>query len=351
MPQASPTQPAKPNYRDILTSPDVVVHQDGQCADGTSIKSYLPTQPYRDHGRLKAVIYLHGFCLGAAEIYQSHLMHLAQQGYYVFFPSYQHGFCNYQGSLPATLVALAQSLFRPYPLSPQGWLRGAITSVAGAYARAGLTTAPVDSYVFGHSLGGLFALSWPAYARDMAPACLMPQQVLAANPIPDSESLIPALIRFSGNQIAAFHDHVDVCDTGSALRVPVAILHGASDTLVPAAAWAGPFGAIAAAEKRFYCAQSDDHGTPALRADHVQATDDTSFLPDWMAQLAVGGVGSENTLDWRYLWYALDQVIRFGTRADQLQFAMGVWSDGVPVQPVRSGTPQQCVPVPVQVPR
>ena len=61
-----------------------------------------------------------------------------------------------------------------------------------------------------------------------------------------------------------------------------------------------------------------------------------------MAMMSVGGVGSENTLNWRYFWHALDQVIRGGVRADQLQFDMGVWSDGVPVQPILSGTPEQC---------
>jgi pimeloyl-ACP methyl ester carboxylesterase len=339
MSRKTPTLPPKPHYGDIYTSPLYHVRHDGQCADGTFVRSYLPMNPYRSaDGRLKAVVYLHGFCLGAAEIYQSHIIHLVQQGYYVFFPTYQHGFCSYQDSLPATMLTLVKALFRPYPLSPQGWIRNAVASVAGAYERARLTTAPVDTYVFGHSLGGLFALSWPTYASGQAPAGLMPRQVLAADPIPDSESLIPTPIRIIGQLLGAFHDRVDVVETGADLRVPVAILHGSDDILVPAKrAWPRPFSAIASAEKQFYCSQGDAHGTPALSADHVQAAVDTTFLPGWMAKMFVGGVGSENTLDWRYIWYALDHVIRFGARADQLQFDMGSWSDDVPVQPVRSG--------------
>jgi fermentation-respiration switch protein FrsA (DUF1100 family) len=288
------------------------------------------------------VVYLHGFCLGAAEIYQSHLLHLVQQGYYVFFPSYQRGFCRYSDSLPTTMGDLTRALFQPFPISPRGWLGNAIGSVAAAFERAGLADAPVDTYLFGHSLGGLFALSWPAFAAGKVPAELMPSQVIAANPIPDSESLIPTPIRITGRAIGAYADRVDVAEAGAALRVPVAILHGAGDILVPVRSWAGPFEAIASKEKRFYCAQSDSHGAPALVADHIQSGVDTSFLPNVMAMMSVGGVASENTLNWRYIWPALDQVIRCGARADQLQFDMGAWSDGTPVRPILSGTPLQC---------
>ncbi|MEI7768410.1 MAG: alpha/beta hydrolase [Chloroflexales bacterium] len=334
------TQPAKPDYSAVYTSPHYVVQEHGSCDDGSFIRSYIPMSPYRDAaGRLKAVIYLHGFCLGAAEIYQSHIIHLAQQGYYVFFPSYQRGFCRYGDNLPTTMGDLIQALFRPFPISPRGWFGNALTSVSGAYERAKLADSPLDTYLFGHSLGGLFALSWSAYACDKAPAGLMPKQVITANPIPDSESLIPTPIRIFGQMTGAYADRVDIAETGGALQVPVAILHGTGDILVPVKSWAKPFSAISSAQKRFYCSQNDSHGTPTLVADHIQAGIDTSFIPDVMAMMSVGGVASENTLDWRYIWYALDQVIRQGVRADQLQFDMGTWSDGVPVQPIRSGTP------------
>ncbi|MBX0330261.1 lysophospholipase [Oscillochloris sp. ZM17-4] len=335
MPRTMPTQPARPDYSDRYSSPDFAVHEHGQCDDGSFIRSYVPARPYRDtDGRMKAVVYLHGFCLGAAEIYQSHLVHLARQGYHVFFPSYQRGFCRYGDSLPTTMGDLTQALFRPFPISPRGWLGSAIASVAGAYGRAQLTDAPVDTYLFGHSLGGLFALSWPAYAVEKVPAGLMPRQVIAANPIPDSESLIPTPIRITGRIIGAYADRVDIIETGGALRVPVAILHGAGDILVPPKAWERPLGAIASAEKRLYLSQSDSHGAPPLVADHIQAGVDTSFIPDVMAMMSVGGVAREDNLNWRYIWHALDQVIRYGARADQLQFDMGAWSDGVPVKPV-----------------
>lgn len=342
MSQTRPTQPSPPDFTKRYISPDCAIQQAGVCEQGTRIQSYLPTTPYRDaNGRLKLVVYLHGFCMGAAEIYRSHILHLVKQGYYVFFPTYQHGFCSFQGNLPATMEDLARSLFRPFPISPQGWLRGAIASVAGAYERAKLVEEHVDTYVFGHSLGGLFALSWPAFASGNVPNALMPRQVVAANPIPDSESLIPAPNRIMGQLIGAFRDRVDIAQTGAALQVPVAILHGMSDTLVPRSAWAAPFSKIASTQKCFYCSQSDDHGMPVLSADHAQATINTSFLPDVMIRMSLGGVGCENTLNWRYIWSGLDQVIHDNVCADQLTFDMGSWSDGVPVQPVLAGMPRK----------
>lgn len=336
-----PTEPPKPDYRSVYTSPYYAVEEHGSCHDGSFIRSYIPMNPYRDAaGRVKAVVYLHGFCLGAVEIYQSHVLHLVQQGYYVFFPSYQRGFCRYSDNLPTTMQDLIHALFQPFPISPQGWLGNAIKSVAAAFGRAKLDEVGVDTYLFGHSLGGLFALSWPAFAAEHVPAALLPQQVVVANPIPDSESLIPTPIRVVGQMTGAYADRVDIAHTGAALRVPVAILHGNGDILVPVKSWITPFNAIASAEKRFYCSQNDHHGSPALIADHIQAGIDTSFIPNVMALMSVGGIASENTLDWRYIWHALDQVIRYAARADQLAFAMETWSDGVPVKPIRSGTPQ-----------
>lgn len=355
MSQNTPTPPPEPDYRDIYTSPEYDVHKYGACSDGTYIRSYVPKKPYRDtDGRLKAVVYLHGFCLGADDVYKSHLLHLVKQGYYVFFPTYQHGFCQYTGNLAATFVELAKALFCPYPISPQGWLDGAVASVIGAFVRAGLADTQLDTYVFGHSLGGLFALSWPYSLPPGVPNDFKPKQVIAADPVPDSQDLIPEPIRSIGELIHAFADRVNIKETGRALHVPVAILHGNSDTVVKAQAWVSYFYWIASTHKQFYCSQSDDHGRPALSADHVQATVDTRFLPDCIAQIFVGGVGRENTLDWRYIWYALDQVIRHGTRADQLQFDMSKWSDDRHVKQVLVGIrslfepqPEGATPTPV----
>lgn len=330
-----PSPPAKPDYRPIYSSPAYFLRRDGRCAEGTYIESYIPANPYRDaRGRLRAVVYLHGFSLGASRIYASHLDHLARQGYYVFYPNYQRGFCAYRPTLLGNLAELMREVLRPYPISPLSWMRAAVRSVAGAFTRAHLDEAPVETYLFGHSLGGLFALSWPHYAAGHAPAALLPRQILVADPIPDALSLIPAPVQLIARLLGAFADTVDIADTGRAIRVPVGILHGAEDKTVPAQYWQRPFSRIVTQQKTMYLSHSDDHGAPALAANHDQATVDTSFLPDWLASVFLDGSGVENNLDWRYVWAGLDQVLRYGARADQLSFEMGRWSDGMPVRPV-----------------
>ena len=57
----------------------------------------------------------------------------------------------------------------------------------------------------------------------------------------------------------------------------------------------------------------------------------TSFFDTFLALTVLDGVGVENDLNWRYIWYGLDRVIRYGERADLLSFDMGNWSDGIPV--------------------
>ncbi|NEP13979.1 MAG: hypothetical protein F6K14_28005 [Symploca sp. SIO2C1] len=73
--------------------------------------------------------------------------------------------------------------------------------------------------------------------------------------------------------------------------------------------------------------QSDSRRFHKMDADHMQATVDTGFFSDLTAKSLLGGAGVENNLNWRYIWYALDRVVREETKADQLQFDMGKWSN------------------------
>lgn len=327
--------PLKPDYDAVYTSPRYFVRRSGACAEGSYIETYRPAAPYYGpDGRMRAVVYLHGFDLGASRIYGSHIEHLVRQGYYVFFPNFQHGFCEYPSGVLATVRELAQMTMQPFPISPQRWLHNAVDSVSCAFEAADLDQAPIDLYLFGHSLGGLFAMSWPSVARGRLPAHLMPLQVIAADPIPDSESLIPAASRIVGQAIGAFKDRVDIAETGADLHVPLAILHGNDDRVAPKQAWVEPFRRIASPQKKMYLSFSDAHGTPALHANHNQAAQDTSFLPEWLAGMFLDGPGVEDNLDWRYVWDGLDQVLRYGACADQLSFDMGTWSDGKPVRSI-----------------
>jgi len=328
-----PSPPQKPDYSNIYTSPEYSVQSDGKCSEGSYIEVYQPANPdLGSNGKPKAVIYLHGFALGASEIYRAHLTHLAKQGYYVFYPNYQTGFCSFPSKLWKTVGELAEEVIGDGLIdSQEKWLKAALESVSKAYKKVGFTE--VDSYLYGHSLGGLFALSWAYYVEQEGyPNYLLPLQVVVADPIPNT-----AIANFPGtlgellNQIT---DDVDVKKTGSAVTMPVAILHGDSDWIVPKEEWLEPFTYLATAQKKMFLSFSDQRGCPGLYANHEQATVDTSFFPDWLSLTVLDGVGVEDNLDWRYIWSALDQVIRFEVRADQLEFDLGDWSDGVAIKPI-----------------
>ncbi|MDJ0708713.1 MAG: hypothetical protein QNJ46_36080 [Leptolyngbyaceae cyanobacterium MO_188.B28] len=296
-----------------------------------------PTTPYLDQaGRKKAVIYLHGFTLGPSKIYQRHLDHLVQQGFYVFYPIYQRLICTFSHNLLCTFIKVIGAIFDPCRIDTEKWVINAISSVNNAYADMKDLHDNVDFFLFGHSLGGLQALSWPYYSNECQTENslqIAPQQILAADPIPTSNSNIPQPIR--GLIQPLFKNIVRIDCTGRALKVPVGILHGASDHIVDLKNWIDNFHHINSQQKRLYVSTSDDHGYPSLSADHMQASINTNFfLPNWLSKLFLGGVGTEDNLNWRYIWFALDQVVRGQMLAHELNFCMGEWSDGVAVKPI-----------------
>lgn len=332
-----PRPPARPAY--VYRSPGYTVESSGACQEGSYIETWKPDIPFTDAaGRQKAVIFLHGFVLGASQIYRAHLDHLARQGYWVFFPNFQTGFCSFPPDRLLTLAELLDEVIGEGRPSQERWLKNALDSVSAAYARAGFGPgAAVETHVYGHSLGGLFALSWPYYVtRDGYPAELMPAQVVTADPIPTNDAT--AAPGQMAKALRQMQSDVDLRLTGAALTMPVAILHGGSDWIVPKESWDTPFGWIASAHKKMYLSQTDIHGCPGLFANHEQATTDTSFFSPLAATVLLDGVGSEDALDWNYLWHGLDQVIG-GTRADSLDFAMGRWTDGQAVKPVTTYLP------------
>ncbi len=329
---SKPTPPPKPDYHELYISPDFALQETGDCRSGNYIKIFIPQNPYlNDRGHRKIVIYMHGFALGAPTIYHSHLVHLVKQGFYVFYPIYQRGFCKVQQSFWKNFYELFQAALNPCPVNAEGWIMDAIESVKNAHAEIETLNSGVDTYIFGHSLGGLQALSWPYYASGNVPSQLLPQQVIAVDPIPTSDANIPLPIRCFLNILGGFKNKVDIHKTGECLTVPVAILHGNKDCIVPLRAWKNCFKEIKSPHKKFYLSQTDHHGFPIMHANHMQASVNTRFLPDWMARLILNGVGVENNLNWRYIWFALDQIIHEKVRADQLVFDMGQWSDEVKV--------------------
>ncbi|MBD2253347.1 hypothetical protein H6G14_18890 [Nostoc parmelioides FACHB-3921] len=139
-------------------------------------------------------------------------------------------------------------------------------------------------------------------------------------------------------KLGGFRDEIKIQDTGKDITIPVAILHGKDDQIVPCKDWVENFSYIHSQQKTMYLSSSDDYGSPAMYANHEQATIDTSFTYNFVANTFFNGVGTEDNLDWRYIWYALDSAIA-GLPVDKLTFDMGKWSDGKDVSQITTYLP------------
>lgn len=356
-PSPQPQQPPEPNYDYI--SPTYTSLIFGEHKDGNYIKAYIPDTPYRvrETQNLKAVIYLHGFALGVPGLYEAHLLHLVKQGYFVFFPDYQKD--NYVDDNPCTIedeVDLIETVLYSLFSKPEDWIKAAITSTSNAFnnvevpdteQRQTLNQSNADVYLFGHSLGGLFALSWPHYLTQDQQQ-LKPLQVITADPVPDSLSNLPlivqGLLRVPPFKYLKFVQYpISIKDTGKSVDMPVAILHGNEDTIVSPCSWEHPFDFIASPKKKIYFSNSDNHGAPTLSADHNQSVTNTSaLLSNWLASALGGAKNKADDLNWRYIWFALDQVIQGTVAADELDFNMDKWSDNHPVNGISVSWPKHC---------
>ncbi|NEO80553.1 alpha/beta hydrolase [Moorena sp. SIO4G3] len=351
-----PKQPPKPDS-DYISEYKCSIF--GTHSNGDYIKAYIPCTPYQDDPNdpniqnFKAVIYLHGFALGIPKIYETHLLHLVKQGFFVFFPDYQHD--DYKDDRIfriGNMIELIKTVVKSLNYSPEEWIKGAIKSTSDAFKKVEVSTTTkktlndsnVDVYLFGHSLGGLLALSWPHYLSQEDQEVqqkLNPLQVIAADPMSDSLSDLPDIVtpdidsKNLTSNLPFFENPISIENTGHSLTMPVAILHGQDDHIITLDSWTEPFQAIASPNKKIYFSQTDDHGEPNLLANHNQCVTNTSaLLYDRLANLLGGSKSEADNLNWCYIWSALDQVIR-GTVADQLQFDMGTWSDGKSVKPIQ----------------
>lgn len=201
-----------------------------------------------------------------------------------------------------------------------------------------------DAYIFGHPVGGLFAVSWPFFngAKEI-------KGILAADPIPGTASL-PAWLQSSAADASVrladrpfLNDPVLVSDTGKGLaNIPLAVLIGDSDLYVKVSDWQKLWPDLATDQKRIYVSQADSYygiyrcdGQKALIADYNQSVTNALFYGADNLQALIGGPGLQNDLRWRYVWAAMDAMLQ-GVRTDQLSFDMGCWSNDKQVKPVNA---------------
>ena len=204
--------------------------------------------------------------------------------------------------------------------APTTWLSQALATSDAAWENlaslsvyAHWNNQPVSAYSFGHSLGGLLSLSTPSQIEGLAtPPKLQPQQLLVADPATSTEMGIPW---FAIQLLKLFHapfteKPLTVEQTGTALKIPVVILHGLADTLVPPQLWLdsngkGGYPAIASPSKALYFANSNTSLDPGLIAFHNQAVTSTQYYDNALFESFGGVKDGPNAYNKSWIWPAL----------------------------------------------
>ncbi len=220
---------------------------------------------------------------------------------------------------------------------PVEWLSNAITLTEDAWERL-LSDYPhwaasdVDwkSFAFGHSLGGLIALSLPAgfdkAAKGGTGSRFFPQRIVVADPTPSTEMGIPgfaiALLKLFKSPFT--NAPITIQKTGDSLEQPVAILHGGSDNIVKPGSWVDKakgdprsnYQAIASAHKAIYFSYSNPDPQLQLIAFHNQAVTDTRYYDAGLFK-HFGGVKTQpNAYNFDYVWPGTHQIFS-GTATPQ----------------------------------
>jgi len=218
---------------------------------------------------------------------------------------------------------------------PSDWIENAIALTEQAWQKlcddnAALAQEKIDFYVFGHSLGGLLALSWPAYhCNSKTSQNFFPKQVITADPAPNTEMGIPliAIWILKLFKVPFAEAPITIAQTGSKLNIPVGIMHGADDKIVKPESWIKPslfkkqanVDYIVSQQKKIYFSLSNNEPSkPPLVAFHNQAVTDTTYYDDALFD-NFGGVKEEpNDYNFQYIWAGLNLVVEDQVRADEL---------------------------------
>ena len=335
-----PEPPTKPDYPTEIYP--YTTQAWGSHQEGNYVMAYIPQREAPAVPQI--IIYLHGFAFGNPYFYTAHMQHLAKQGYYVFFADYQKdNFPNTQTPQPPSsdLVTIKQFLVAAldsFQTAGATMIANANQAVQQALQVVLPHSQDFDIYLFGHSVGGLFALSWPYYigATNI-------KGITAADPIPGTANL-PAWLRDAlPNDVPFLKEPVLPAQTGQGLsNIPIAILIGNSDLFVKVSDWQKLWPDLATTTKRIYISQSDYYynvyrcdDRRALVAYHNQSVTNTLLYGPEDIQLLIGGAGIQNDLRWRYVWDAFDAMLE-GEKANQLTFNMGQWSNGKRVKRVKN---------------
>lgn len=181
----------------------------------------------------------------------------------------------------------------------------------------------LDTFAFGHSLGGLFALSLPSGLKDAPNNRFFPKQIVTADPAPSTEMGIPKfaiwILKFFQSPFT--EDPIRIQDTGTSLTEPVAILHGGADKLVPPSQWvvsSANYKAIASQNKAVYFSYSNSEAQPPLVAFHNQAVTSTQYYDDALFKNFGGVKNGPNSYNTQYVWPSVRKIFMETTTPEDL---------------------------------
>jgi pimeloyl-ACP methyl ester carboxylesterase len=306
-----PTQPATGPGGAEVAFDGLLAQHFGPQPDGsgepTGYWLFEPTRPRAGttSGPLPLVLFLHGYDVPSPEWYHAWIDHLVRRGAIVIYPDYQTANLPFD---PPHLTATDGTA----PNTITHAVRAALIELAhGAHARPD----PTRMVVFGHSLGTLLATDYAATA--------------AAQGLP-----VPAAL------LLGMPGCTPDCSLAAVSKIPAAtrvlVLVGNQDDLAGESEAKGMWaelGQVPADHKDYVRLIGDDHGVPALVADHFVPTS-TSI------QFLAYARGALNAFDWYGTWKFLDALMGCSFAEKDCQYAtgntpqqrfMGTWSDGVPV--------------------
>ncbi|NET72128.1 MAG: hypothetical protein F6K62_14680 [Sphaerospermopsis sp. SIO1G2] len=245
---------------------------------------------------------------------------------------------EYAKNLTSMIITVLYSLVD----KPIEWLGFAVDTTATGWEKLcehrkqsqnlDLSAKEMDFYVFGHSLGGLLALSWTYYLQQYPDPKLekfYPQQIITGDPAPSTALGIPkialwilALFRFPFAT-----QPLQIKKTGKELNIPVGILHGNDDKLVKPTEWVKPprtqqkgaFFDIVSTQKNIYFSLSGDHKDDKdLTANHNQSVTNTTYYGNGFMSNFGGVKHDPNAYNYEYIWPALKAIVKDEARADEL---------------------------------
>lgn len=240
------------------------------------------------------------------------------------------------------VISMITTVIESLRSSPIEWLSFAIKTTAIGWDKLSehskqtkqlgldLSQEEIDFYVFGHSLGGLLALSWPHYLKESKNKQFdkfFPKQIITSDPAPNTSMGVPGLALWI---LGLFRfpfatQKLTIKETGANLNIPVGILHGNNDKIVKPSQWVklplseekGSFFDIASTEKKIYFSQSNK--SKDLVAQHNQSLTNTTYYGDGFMSNFGGAKDQANAYNFQYIWPALKAVIKDQVKVNQLK--------------------------------